>query len=224
MKQNHSTLSPYKRILSALIIASALAAGAGAGAQEAVSGPSKSVNPSILDFPGKVEYHMTAGWASTGLFFAAGALGAARAFDLMARGHAIRGSLGIDDEDDPAIAGALAALYADGQTLRWIHVGLLAAGEALYLGNAVTGITMKLPLGERTKRADIHLTAFFVHAGLMAGEVILGAFTSDALRRGDHEAHLGLTLAHAAIGVAIPIVMAGAGLAETAGFAFLESP
>ena len=53
MKQNHSALSPYKRILSALIIASALAAGA--GAQEAVSGPSKSVNPSILDFPGKFE-------------------------------------------------------------------------------------------------------------------------------------------------------------------------
>ena len=129
-----------------------------------------------------------------------------------------------DDEDDPAIAGALADLYADGQTLRWIHVGLLAAGEALYLGNAVTGLSMKLPLGERSRRADIHLTAFFVHAGLMAGEAILGALTSDALRRGDHEAHLGLTLAHAAIGVAIPIVMAGAGLAETADLPFLQSP
>ena len=195
-----------------------------AGAQEAVSGSSKTVNPSILDFPGKVEYHMTAGWVSTGLLFAAGAVGAARALDLMARGHKIRNTLGIDEEDDPAIAGALADLYADGQTLRWIHVGLLAAGEALYLGNAVTGLSMKLPLDGRTKRADIHLTAFFVHAGLMAGEAILGALTSDALRRGDHEAHLGLALAHAAIGVAIPIVMAGAGLAETADLPYLQSP
>ncbi len=195
-----------------------------AGAQEAVSGSSKTVNPSILDFPGKVEYHMTAGWVSTGLLFAAGAVGAARALDLMARGHKIRNTLGIDEEDDPAIAGALADLYADRQTLRWIHVGLLAAGEALYLGNAVTGLSMKLPLDGRTKRADIHLTAFFVHAGLMAGEAILGALTSDALRRGDHEAHLGLALAHAAIGVAIPIVMAGAGLAETADLPYLQSP
>lgn len=222
MKENHGILSSPRKSLAALVIAAVLAAGA--GAQEAVSGPSKSVNPSILDFPGKVEYHMTAGWISTGLFFAAGALGAARAFDLMARGHAIRDSLGIADENDPAITGALAALYADGQTLRWIHVGLLAAGEALYLGNAVTGLSMKLPLGERTKRADIHLTAFFVHAGLMGGQLLLGVLTSDALRRGDHEAHLGLALAHAAIGVAIPIVMTGAGLAQTADFAFLQSP
>jgi len=222
MKPNHGIQSTFRKSIAALIMIAALASAA--GAQEAVSGPSKTVNPSILDFPGKVEYHMTAGWVSTGLLFAAGAVGAARALDLMARGHKIRNTLGIDEEDDPAIAGALADLYADGQTLRWIHVGLLAAGEALYLGNAVTGLSMKLPLGERSRRADIHLTAFFVHAGLMAGEAILGALTSDALRRGDHEAHLGLALAHAAIGVAIPIVMAGAGLAETADLPFLQSP
>ncbi len=222
MKRNYGIQSAFRKGIAALIMIAALASVA--GAQEAVSGPSKTVNPSILDFPGKIEYHMTAGWVSTGLLFAAGAVGAARALDLMARGHKIRNTLGIDEEDDPAIAGALADLYADGQTLRWIHVGLLAAGEALYLGNAVTGLSMKLPLGERSRRADIHLTAFFVHAGLMAGEAILGALTSDALRRGDHEAHLGLALAHAAIGVAIPIVMAGAGLAETADLPFLQSP
>ena len=222
MKRNYGIQSAFRKGIAALIMIAALASAA--GAQEAVSGPSKTVNPSILDFPGKVEYHMTAGWVSTGLLFAAGAVGAARALDLMARGHKIRNTLGIDEEDDPAIAGALADLYADGQTLRWIHVGLLAAGEALYLGNAVTGLSMKLPLGERSRRADIHLTVFFVHAGLMAGEAILGALTSDALRRGDHEAHLGLALAHAAIGVAIPIVMAGAGLAETADLPFLQSP
>lgn len=222
MKRNHGILSTFKKGIATLVMIAALAASA--GAQEAVSGSSKSVSPSILDFPGKVEYHMTAGWVSTGLLFAAGAVGAARALDLMARGHKIRDTLGIGEEDDPAIAGALADLYADGQALRWLHVGLLAAGEALYLGNAVTGLSMKLPLGERSRRADIHLTAFFVHAGLMGGQIILGVLTSDALKRGDHEAHLGLTLAHAAIGVAIPIAMAGAGLAETAGFAFLDAP
>jgi hypothetical protein len=222
MKRNHGIQSAFRKSIAALIMLAALASAA--GAQEAVSGPSRPASSSIFDFPGKAEYHMTAGWVSTGFLFAAGAVGAARALDLMARGHKIRKTLGIDDEDDPAIEGALADLYADGQALRWIHVGLLAAGEALYVGNAVTGLSMKLPLGERTRRADIHLTAFFIHAGMMAGEAILGVLTSDALRRGDHEAHLGLTLAHAAIGVAIPIVMAGAGLAETADIAFLQSP
>ena len=47
------------------------------------------------------------------------------------------------------------------------------------------------------------------------------AFT-DALRRGDHEAHQGLMTAHAVIGVTIPIVMAGAGWAATADLSFLS--
>lgn len=195
---------------------------AGAGAQEAVSSPSRQETNSFLDFPGKLNYHMVAGWTSTGFLFAAGALGAARAFDLMNRGHELRNSSGIDDENDPAIAAALNSVWEEGQTLRWLHVGFLAAGETLYLGNAITGLSMKLPKGERTLASDIHIAAFFTHAALMASEIIIGVMSSDALKRGDHEAHLGLVTAHAAIGIAIPIVMAGAGWAATADLAFLS--
>lgn len=208
------------RIAVSLILCACLgfAAAGQAYAQDAVTAPSMEGKTSFLDFPGKMDYHMTAGWASTGLLFAAGVLGAARALDLMNRGHDIRKDLGIDDEDDPAIDAALSGLWETGQALRWLHVGFLVSGEALYLGNAVTGLSMKLPKGERTRSSDIHLIGFFTHAALMASEVIIGVMTTDALRRGDHEAHLGLVAAHAGIGLAIPLVMAGAGWAATAGW------
>ena len=202
----------------ALCACLSFAAAVSAFGQDAVSAPSMEGKTSFLDFPGKLNYHMVAGWTSTGLLFAAGALGAARALDLMNRGHQIRSDLGISDEDDPAIDAALSGLWESGQTLRWLHVGFLISGEALYLGNAVTGLSMKLPKGERTRSADIHLAGFFTHAALMVGEAILGVMTTDALRRGDHEAHLALVAAHAGIGLAIPLVMAGAGWAATAGW------
>lgn len=202
----------------------------GAWSQDAVVAPSDSTSaasktaPSgFLDFPGKLNYHMVTGWTSTGLLFAAGAVGAARALDLMDRGHEIREAQCIDDEDDPAIRPWLTDLWKDGQTLRWLHVGLLVAGETLYLGDAVTGLSMKIPAGERTLRSDIHFGAFLTHATLMASEVVLGFLTTEALKQGNHEAHIGLTTAHAAIGVAIPLVMAGAGLATSINLDYLES-
>ena len=195
---------------------------AGVGAQDAVTSPSQESHTSFLDFPGKLNYHMAAGWASTGLLFTAGALGAARALDLMNRGHDIRDSLEIDEDNNAAIAAQLGPLWEDGQTLRWLHVGFLAAGETLYLGNAITGLSMKLPKGERSLSADIHLAGFITHAALMASQVLIGVMSSDALRRGDHEAHQGLMIAHAVIGVTIPVVMAGAGWAATADLSFLS--
>ncbi len=52
MKRNHGILSTFKKGIATLVMIAALAASA--GAQEAVSVQSKSVSPSILDFPGKV--------------------------------------------------------------------------------------------------------------------------------------------------------------------------
>lgn len=206
---------------AALVFFLGVLALSGATAQDAVTAPSMEGKTSFLDFPGKLNYHMVAGWGSTGLLFAAGGLGVARALDLMNRGHDLRNSLHIDEEDSAATRTALGGLWADGQTLRWLHIGFLAAGETLYLGNAVTGLSMKLPKGERTLASNIHLISFFTHAALMASEVIIGVMTTDALRRGDHEAHLGLVTAHAVIGVTIPVVMAGAGWAATADLSFL---
>jgi len=219
MKTNSLTASGSLRVVA--VLALVLISVGVAGAQDAVTAPSMQDKSSFLDFPGKLSYHMVAGWTSTGLLLAAGGLGVARALDLMNRGHEVRDSLGIDEENDPAIASALSSVWENGQALRWLHIGFLAAGETLYLGNAVTGLSMKLPKGERTLASNIHLISFFTHAALMASEVIIGVMTTDALRRGDHEAHLGLVTAHAVIGVTIPIVMAGAGWAATADLSFL---
>ena len=219
MKTNSSIATGFARAAAVLILA--LFALGTVTAQDAVTSPSTQGEPSSLDFPKKLNYHMVGGWASTGLLLAAGGLGVARALDLMNRGHDVRDSLGIDEENDPAIASALGSVWQNGQALRWLHIGFLAAGETLYLGSAVTGLSMKLPKGERTLASNIHLISFFTHAALMASEVIIGVMTTDALRRGDHEAHLGLVTAHAVIGVTIPIVMAGAGWAATADLSFL---
>lgn len=182
---------------------------------DAVSGATTQSSGSFLGFPSKAEYHMVAGWASTGLLFTAGVIGAVRAVDLMTKGHELRKSLGIHEENDPALTAALADLWSGNQTLRWVHVGLLATGETLYLGNAITGLSMKLPTDSRNIKSDIHFYSFLVHAGLMLTEATLGLLTTNALKTGNHEAHLSFTVAHAVIGVAIPVVMTGAGLAIT---------
>jgi hypothetical protein len=229
-RMNHANVSRMgfaRFVLLAGLAFTVLSAGwsqdAVAAPTDSTSAASKAAPAGFLDFPGKLNYHMVTGWTSTGLLFAAGAVGAARALDLMNRGHDIREAQDIDDEDDAAIRPLLADLWKDGQTLRWLHAGLLVAGETLYLGDAVTGLSMKIPAGERTLRANIHFGAFLTHATLMASEVVLGFLTTEALKQGNHEAHIGLTAAHAAIGVAIPLVMAGAGLATSINLDYLES-
>jgi len=220
MNTRHCRPSGGAREIAFLVLS--LFALCGVIAQDATTSATPAPSSSILDFPGRTTYHRTAGWASTGLLAAAGAIGAWRALDLMNRGHEYRDAHHIDEEDDPAITAALASVWANGQTLRWVHVGLLAAGESLYLGNAITGLAMKLPKGERDLASNIHLVAFFTHAALMASQVIVGVMGTDAMKRGDHVAHHALLEAHAAIGIAIPVVMAGAGLATSMDLSFLE--
>ncbi len=180
---------------------------------DAGNGPSPR-DGSFLGFPSKAAYHRAAGWTSAGLLMAAGVVGAIRAYDLMSAGHDYRDAHGIgEDQIGPICYDEIASLWRADQTLRWTHVGLLIAGETVYLGNAITGISM---LSRDTpgvvSRSDLHRYAFFIHAGLMASEVILGFVTSDALSRGDHELVSSLGVAHAAIGLTIPLVVIGSGI------------
>ena len=41
----------------------------------------------------------------------------------------------------------------------------------------------------------------------MIAQIVLGFMTTDALSRGDHDTVIALGAAHAAVGVAIPVVM-----------------
>jgi hypothetical protein len=92
-------------------------------------------------------------------------------------------------------------------------VGLIVAGETLYIGDAITGISMmtRHPPGKLTKH-DVHRYAFFVHAALMVAQIGLGFAETYALSTGQHDLVIGLGATHAVIGLAIPAVMIGAGL------------
>ncbi len=184
-------------------------------AADAQAGATRPASGRFLFFPSKVAFHEVAGFTSTALFVAAGVLGGIHIIDLMNAGHDYRDSIGWDeDTGNPAVRSAeITKLWGDQSSLRWWHVGLVAAGETLYLADAFTGISMftdSTP-GKLTKH-DIHRYAFFVHGGLMISQVVLGILTSDALRRGDHDAVIGYGIAHGAVGIAIPLVMLGAGL------------
>jgi hypothetical protein len=169
----------------------------------------------FLGFNDKESFHRFSGWMSGGFLLASGIVGAAHAYGMMETAHEYRDALpGMGDEFDSALCLAeIQKVYDDPtqQALRWTHVGLLAAGETFYLANAFTGTSFMGPLPPGWTKARIHRYAFFVHAGLMIGEGILGILSTDALQRGDHEMFTGLLAAHAGLGIAIPVIVLGSG-------------
>lgn len=195
------------------------AADQGGGQADAVSGATaeaKAPERPFLGFKDKVSFHKFAGWSSGGLLLAAGVVGAVRILGLMDSGHAYRDANGIDEDSiSPLCAAEIAGLWSEpgGQSLRWVHVGLLAAGESLYLADAVTGIGFMAPLKPGLSRSRLHRYAFFAHAALMASEAVTGLLLSDALSRGDHEAVRALGYAHAGLGIAVPLLILGSGAA-----------
>lgn len=189
-------------------------ANAVAGASDATSAATVQADNGFLFFRSRTEYHRVSGWASSGLLLAAGVVGAVRAYDLMSLGHEYRDANAISEGEISSVcADEIDSLWAEDQTLRWAHIGLLITGETLYLGNAITGISMiSSDQAGTISRSQLHRYSFFTHAALMATEMVLGFFTTDALSRGDHEAVVRLGMAHASIGLAIPLVMIGSGL------------
>jgi hypothetical protein len=168
----------------------------------------------FLGFKNRTSFHRFAGWTSGVLLLAAGIVGVVRLYDLMDAGHEYRDEHDIgEDEIGEDCSAYITELWESdrGQALRWTHVGLLAAGETLYLTDAVTGIEMMTKDQPGLTKADIHRYSFFVHGALMIAEGILGVLTTEALRRGDHETVTSVGIAHAGIGLAIPIVILSAG-------------
>jgi hypothetical protein len=168
---------------------------------------------SFLGFPDKVAFHRFSGWMAGGTLLAAGLVGGVHFLTMMSEAHAYRDSKGITEFNPNMCPGEIDSVYnsSDQQTLRWVHVGLLATGELFYVANAVTGSGFMGPLEQGWSKAKIHRYAFFTHAGLMLGEAVLGAFLSEALQSQSHQSFEALGGAHAAIGIAIPVVILGAG-------------
>ncbi len=170
----------------------------------------------FFGFENKESFHRFSGWASGGILMAAGIVGAVHAYDMWSTAHAWRDTHypNLDNFDPVNCPPEVNAVWGNStsQALRWTHVGLLAAGESFYLANAFTGTSFMTKLGPGWSKSKIHRYAFFVHAGLMAAEAVMGYFTSDAMSRGDHETFRTLLVAHAGIGIVIPVVILGAGV------------
>jgi hypothetical protein len=174
--------------------------------------PSPPPSSRFLFFPSKVVFHEVTGFTSAVLFTAAGVLGVIHYLDMKNTIHpnGVTEGEGTGGEGD---FGQMSQIWNSQQALRWWHVGFLIGGETLYLGDALTGISMMTSRSPgKLKKSDIHRFAFFTHASLMAAQVVLGFLETDALANGRHDAAIYYTGAHALIGVAIPAVMIYAGL------------
>jgi len=164
----------------------------------------------------KLKFHQVSGFTSASLFLAAGVIGTVQWATMMTAGHDYRELMGIDDyENSTDCADELMRLWnlPEHQAWRWTHVGLLAAGESFYLYNAITGIGMFSKDRPGLTAQDLHRYAFFTHGSLMLAQIILGIFTTEVLSSGNHGAMIGLGIAHSAVGLGIPLVMIGSGIA-----------
>ncbi len=174
-------------------------------------GPAPAAS-TFLGFQSKTAFHRFSGWMSGGLLLAAGVVGGIHALDMINQAHAYRDGL---EEFDPATCGPIvASVYgsSSSQALRWTHVGLLAAGESFYIANGITGSSFMGKLEPGWNAPRIHRYAFFAHLGLMVAEGVIGFLMSDAMQSQDHEVFSELAMVHAGIGIAIPVVILGAGI------------
>ena len=190
--------------------APAVASPAPTSSPDAVAGATAGRrSPNFLGLTVPMDSHRIAGYTAGGLLAAAGVIGAIRYLDLRARGHQYREENELDDE----CVGIIQHVWKGNQWLRWTHVGLVAAGESLYLYDAITGISLIPADGQVSAAGKLHGLTFIVHAALMASEIAVGCLMSDALSRGDHQQLNAYGLVHTGIGLAIPALIIGSGLA-----------
>jgi hypothetical protein len=183
---------------------------AAASAAASASAPSQG----FLFFPNKATFHAVTGFTSSALFLGAGIMGVWHFVNMMNAGHTLRDQVNFQDGSPESVRIPLVEqAWGSDSDIRWWHVGFLIAGETLYLGDAITGISMMTrPQPGKLTKHDIHRYAFFTHAALMVAQIGLGFAETYALSTGQHDLMIGLGATHAVIGLAIPAVMIGAGL------------
>ena len=192
-----------------------VAAGANPSADGMTPGTALADASAVTGPARKIRFHRIAGYSSGGLLLAGGAVGATQLGTFMSEGHAYREANGIGEgQMDSTCSAYIQDLWDNPKhrALRYTHAGLLAAGGTLYLSNAVSGMRMR----SRAKGVTIpklHRWAFYTHAALMLSEAGLGVWTSNALSRGAHEEVRALGITHSVIGVTIPVMMIGSGIA-----------
>jgi len=197
---------------SELPIAVPAAEAAPQGAQAAA--PAPAAQSGFLFFPNKATFHAVTGFTSSALFLGAGVIGVWHFVNMMSAGHTLRDANNFQEGGPESVRIPLVEqAWGSDSDLRWWHVGFLIAGETLYLGDAITGISMMTHQKPgKVSKHDIHRWAFFTHAALMLAQVGLGFAETYALSTGQHDLMIGLGATHAVIGLAIPAVMIGAGL------------
>jgi hypothetical protein len=174
----------------------------------ATGSPAAGGTARLSPYAKKVLFHEISGFTSGGLLLASGLLGGIHLLNMMDAAHEYQE---VYDQDSPQCRAAMLNAWRGDQTLRWVHVSLFSSGELLYLADAITGIGMLTPDRPGLTKQDIHRYAFFTHAALMVAELALGFLTTDALQKGGHDTMLALAAAHTAIGIAIPVIILGAG-------------
>ena len=218
---------PKLTSLEKALIRSWIAAGApNSNAPVQAAAGATETSRGFLGFPNKVVFHEVTGFTSAGLFLAAGVIGVVHFVDMMNEGHAWRDNPANGWSEDAPNADALrsaeiSTVWRDQQALRWWHIGLVSTGEVLYLADAITGISMWSKDTPGFTPQKLHKYAFITHLSLMAAQITLGFLSTYAMQTGQHDLMIGLGAAHAAIGVAIPLVMIGAGVAN---IVWLPSP
>lgn len=165
----------------------------------------------------RINTHMISGFASSALLIAAGTVGTIHFLSMMDQGHegedVDAGDL--PDEVENEHAGQVRNIWGSSaeQALRWTHVGLLVAGEALYLYNAVSGLTFPPEKTAGITPRKIHRWSFYTHAALMTTNAVMGFLTTSVLSRGSHNEVHNFAVAHAVIGFAVPAVILTSGVA-----------
>jgi hypothetical protein len=165
-----------------------------------------------------IKIHKALAFTTGGLLLASGAVGAWHFWDMYQKGHFYRDSLGYNEDlTNPAVQTEWTRktwLESHSQTMRVIHGALIASSVITYTATATIELAMPRMIKNDApfSSVNVHRYLFYLHAGMMAANCILGFTESKALSDGNHELVQGLGIAHMVIGFSAPVVMMISGI------------